>query len=158
MDNKTTKQNINLGNSLKSGLETGKTVKTGKELLTAALNETKEAKQIILNKKARRTKIATRLKEIRTSHKLTQKNICDKLNLNQLTYSNYEKERNDVPVEILIQLADMYDISMDYITCRTDNPKGMYIDSITPNETEENNDMEARIAKLEEAIEKLKSI
>lgn len=158
MDNKTTKQNINLANSLKSGLETGKTVKTGKELLTAALNETKEAKQIILNKKARRTKIATRLKEIRTYHKLTQKNICDKLNLNQLTYSNYEKERNDVPVEILIQLADMYDISMDYITCRTDNPKGMYIDSITPNETEENNDMEARIAKLEEAIEKLKSI
>ena len=53
----------------------------------------------------------------------------------------------------------MYDVSMDYLTCRTDNPKGIYFSADGIDNKEESNDnIEARIAKLEEAIEKLKSI
>jgi len=159
MEKKTTSQNLSPYHAYKKGKEIGKTSKNPKDFADKMLDELKEEKQIILNKRARRSKIATRLKEIRISHKLTQKNICDTLTLSPLTYSNYEKERNDVPVEILIQLADMYEVSMDYLTCRTDNPKGIYFSADGIDNKEESNDnIEARIAKLEEAIEKLKSI
>ena len=125
-------------------------------------NEHESIKETIKLRSARKKEIATRIKALRKKNKLTQKDVSDKIEINPLTYSNYEIERSDISVEVLIRLADLYNVSMDYMTCRTDNPKGIYFavdDGIeNKSETEDNNDMEARIAKLEEAIEKLKSI
>ena len=40
----------------------------------------------------------------------------------QRVYSNYERGDIDIPTEILIRLADYYQVSTDYILDRTDNP------------------------------------
>ncbi|MGN0561982.1 MAG: helix-turn-helix domain-containing protein [Candidatus Fimenecus sp.] len=39
----------------------------------------------------------------------------------QRVYSDYERGVLDIPTEILIRLADFYDVSTDYILNRTDD-------------------------------------
>ncbi|MBP1542771.1 MAG: helix-turn-helix transcriptional regulator [Oscillospiraceae bacterium] len=41
----------------------------------------------------------------------------------QNTYSCYEKRTRDIPTATLIRLADFYNVSVDYILGRTDDPK-----------------------------------
>ncbi len=43
------------------------------------------------------------------------------LSCSQRVYSNYERGELDIPTEILIKLADFYDVSVDYILNRTDS-------------------------------------
>lgn len=43
------------------------------------------------------------------------------LSCSQRVYSNYERGELDIPTEILIKLADYYDVSVDYILNRTDS-------------------------------------
>lgn len=45
------------------------------------------------------------------------------LGMSQTGYSKYETGKNDVPTDILIKLADFYDVSVDYLLGRTKNPK-----------------------------------
>ncbi len=64
-----------------------------------------------------------RIRELREDHDYTQKYISMKLNIQQNTYSQYETGKRQLPIDILIQLADIYGTSTDYILRRTDNPK-----------------------------------
>ena len=48
--------------------------------------------------------------------------IAKILNCSQRVYSNYERGDLDIPTPILIALADYYNVSVDYILERTDNP------------------------------------
>ncbi len=64
-----------------------------------------------------------RLKYLRESELLTQKEIADILFITQRTYSYYETGTHDIPTQTLIKLADYYNVSVDYILGRTDNPK-----------------------------------
>lgn len=61
-----------------------------------------------------------RLKELRQEHNKTQKEVADFLNVKQNTYSQYENEKRQVPVDILMRLADYYDVSVDYLLGRAD--------------------------------------
>lgn len=61
-----------------------------------------------------------RLKELRQEHDKTQKEVADYLNVKQNTYSQYENEKRQVPVDILMRLADYYDVSVDYLLGRAD--------------------------------------
>lgn len=61
-----------------------------------------------------------KLKEIRRDNGKTQKEVADYLNIKQNTYSQYENEKRQIPIEILIRLADYYDVSVDYLLGRTD--------------------------------------
>lgn len=61
-----------------------------------------------------------KLKEIRQDNGKTQKEVADYLNIKQNTYSQYENEKRQIPIEILIRLADYYDVSVDYLLGRTD--------------------------------------
>ena len=61
-----------------------------------------------------------RLKELRKENNLTQKELADYLNIKQNTYSQYENGQRQVPIDILIRLADYYDVSVDYLLGRTD--------------------------------------
>ena len=63
-----------------------------------------------------------RLKDLREDKDLTQKHISSLLNIKQNTYSQYETGNRQIPIELLIKLADFYDVSVDYILKRTDNP------------------------------------
>jgi len=63
-----------------------------------------------------------RLREIREDRDLNQSFIAKLLNIKQNTYSQYETGNRQIPIELLIKLADFYGVSVDYILERTDNP------------------------------------
>ena len=52
-----------------------------------------------------------------------QREIAKELGISQQYYSQYELGHFTIPVELLIKLADMYNVSIDYITERTNNKK-----------------------------------
>ena len=67
--------------------------------------------------------IYRRIRDLREDRDLTQKNLANILNCSQQVYSNYELGQRDIPTDILIELSNFYDVSVDYILGLTDNPK-----------------------------------
>ncbi|MBO4983983.1 MAG: helix-turn-helix transcriptional regulator [Clostridia bacterium] len=64
-----------------------------------------------------------RLKELREDRDYTQKEIADFLHVKQNTYSQYENRHREIPLDMIIKLADFYDVSIDYLLSQTNNPK-----------------------------------
>lgn len=64
-----------------------------------------------------------RIRNLREDMDLTQKQMGEILSCSQRVYSNYERGDLDIPTEILIKLADFYDVSVDYLLGRTENRK-----------------------------------
>ena len=62
--------------------------------------------------------IFRRIRELREDCDLTQTALADYLGVRQTTYSKYELGRIEVPVEVLIKLADYYQVSLDYLVGR----------------------------------------
>ena len=60
-----------------------------------------------------------RLRDLREDHDYTQQFVADKLHIRQNTYSQYEIGVLNYPVDALIKLADFYNVSIDYLLCRT---------------------------------------
>ena len=65
----------------------------------------------------------TNLKKLRLEKNKTQLNVQMETGIEQALLSKYESGKRIPPTETLIMLADYYDVSMDYIMGRTDNPK-----------------------------------
>jgi len=61
-----------------------------------------------------------RLKELRLENGITQTKLAEYLHTKQNTYSQYESGHVQVPVNILILLADYYKVSIDYLLGRTE--------------------------------------
>ncbi len=61
-----------------------------------------------------------RLKELREDLDIKQQTIANYLHIKQNTYSQYENEQRQIPIEMLIALAKFYDTSVDYILGLTD--------------------------------------
>lgn len=64
-----------------------------------------------------------RLRDLREDNDLRQKNLADLLKIHQTTYSDYELGRLNIPVTTLHTLADFYNVSIDYLLCRTNTKK-----------------------------------
>ena len=64
-----------------------------------------------------------RVRELREDHDMTQRDIAAVLHMPQPQYFRYEQGYRDIPTDILIRLADLYDVSVDYLLGRTDNPR-----------------------------------
>lgn len=64
----------------------------------------------------------TRLKELRTQKGITQLKMALDLNMNQNTISRYENGTRQADYDALITIANYFDVSIDYILMRTDNP------------------------------------
>ena len=64
-----------------------------------------------------------RIRELREDHDLTQRQLAEKLNMTQTQYFRYEQGYRDIPTDILIALAKMYQTSTDYILGLTNDPK-----------------------------------
>lgn len=56
-----------------------------------------------------------RLKEVREENNLTQNQIAAYLNVKQNTYSQYETEKRQLPIDVLIRLAKFYQVTTDYL-------------------------------------------
>lgn len=61
-----------------------------------------------------------RLKMLRINSGFTQATIAEKLHVRQNTYSQYENGVRDIPIELLKELALIYETSIDYIVGLTD--------------------------------------
>lgn len=64
----------------------------------------------------------SRLKELRKQKKLTQISVQMQTGIEQALISKYENGERVPPTDVLMKLADFYQVSMDYIMGRTDNP------------------------------------
>lgn len=64
-----------------------------------------------------------RMRDMREDNDLTQKKIAEYLMCGQSLYSKYEKGEREIPLSLLIKLADYYDVSLDYLVGRTDVKK-----------------------------------
>jgi transcriptional regulator with XRE-family HTH domain len=61
-----------------------------------------------------------RLREIRDAHKLTQQEVADRLRMSSDAYSLYELEKRQMNYQTLHLLADIYNVSIDYLLGRSD--------------------------------------
>ena len=63
------------------------------------------------------------LKTLRKDKGYTQIALQMKTGIEQSLLSKFENGERIPPTETLIRLADFYDVSIDYILCRTENPR-----------------------------------
>lgn len=64
-----------------------------------------------------------RLKELRKKNNISQLKLAMDLQLNQNAISRYETGVREADYATLIKIADYFDISIDYLLERTDNPQ-----------------------------------
>ena len=64
-----------------------------------------------------------RLKELRKNKGCTQISLQMQTGIEQALLSKFENDERVPPTETLLKLAEFYDVSIDYILCRTENPE-----------------------------------
>lgn len=63
-----------------------------------------------------------RLIELRKARNLTQKQVYEGIGMSMLGYQRYEYGEREPSYQKLIALADHFDVSLDYLCGRSDNP------------------------------------
>ena len=76
--------------------------------------------------KTDKIKISKKLKELRTSLKITQQQLADECKISKTTYSGYEKGHYLINTTNLYYICKTYNISMDWIVGRNENKKIRY--------------------------------
>ncbi len=64
-----------------------------------------------------------RLKTLRKQKKISQLKLALELNTNQNTISRYETGEREPGLKELVKIADYFNVSVDYLLERTENPK-----------------------------------
>ena len=59
--------------------------------------------------------VCDNLKELRQEKELTQEEVATILKVSRVVYNRYEKGQREIPLELLVELADFYGVSLDYI-------------------------------------------
>lgn len=63
-----------------------------------------------------------RIKELREQYKITQNQIEQSTGISRSLLSRYEKGTRIPPIDNIIKLADLFNVSIDYLAERTDDP------------------------------------
>lgn len=63
----------------------------------------------------KKTTFSTTIRALRKKSGYTQAEVSDKLNIQRQTYCNYENACRTPPLEIIIALANLYHVSIDYL-------------------------------------------
>ena len=63
-----------------------------------------------------------RIRDLREDRDLKQREIAELLLCDQSLYSKYERGERELPLHLAIQLAEFYDVSVDYLVGLTDEP------------------------------------
>lgn len=66
--------------------------------------------------------LSDRLKELKQSKNLLQKDIAQDNGLSLRAYQYYERGQSDPTSAVLIKLADYFDVSIDYLVGRSNDP------------------------------------
>ena len=64
-----------------------------------------------------------RLKELRLARNLTQKQVYESIDMSAIGYQRYEYGDREPAYKNLIALADFFDVSLDFLVGRSDDPK-----------------------------------
>ena len=64
-----------------------------------------------------------KIKELRKEKNISQLKLALDLSMNQNTISRYETGEREADYKTLIKIADYFNVSIDYLLERTDNPK-----------------------------------
>ena len=64
-----------------------------------------------------------RIRNEREDRDLTQAQMAEYLSLHQTTYSDYELGKLNIPIPVIIKIADLFGTSIDYLVNRTDEKK-----------------------------------
>ena len=67
-----------------------------------------------------REQLAERLRKCRKESRLSQREVAIYANITEHAYQNYERMEREPKLEILIRIADVYGVSLDYLTGRTE--------------------------------------
>lgn len=68
--------------------------------------------------------IGKRMRELREASRLSQVDIARLCGSNQTTIAKTETGKTAPSVKLLVWWADYFDVSLDYLCCRTDQPQG----------------------------------
>lgn len=63
-----------------------------------------------------------RLKDLREDHGLTQAQLVELPGMHKTTYTNYKQGKREMPFALVIRLARLYNVSLDFIAGFTDEP------------------------------------
>lgn len=66
---------------------------------------------------------SVRLKALRENKNLTQKQMAQLFELTERGYQNYEIGKSTPNIHLLASIADFFNVSIDFLIGRTDNPK-----------------------------------
>ena len=66
--------------------------------------------------------IYQRIRDLREDNDWKQEYVAEKIGITQTTYSKYELGKVNIPLDMMIKLADLYHVSVDYLVGRTDEP------------------------------------
>lgn len=72
-------------------------------------------------RKQRKLDVLNRLKEVRKACGLRQQDVAERTGINVITLSGYELARSEPNMEALVRLADVYQVTLDFLMCRTDS-------------------------------------
>ena len=63
-------------------------------------------------------RLKLRIRDLREDHDLTQQRVAENLMCDQSLYSKYESGESALPLELAEKLADLYNVSLDYLVGR----------------------------------------
>lgn len=66
--------------------------------------------------------LSSQLKKIRLEHNYTQRQVADGIGIAEQAYQRYEYGRTVPSALVLISLADFFNVSLDYLVGRSDDP------------------------------------
>ena len=69
-------------------------------------------------------KLSERLHRLRKERKLTQEGTAKELEIALSSYRRYESGEREPTASVLVQMADFYSVSLDYLVGRTDRREG----------------------------------
>lgn len=110
-------------------------------------------RELNLAKAKLREVVAHRIKVQRLKAKFTQEEMAKKINTNFLTYRGYENCKSDIPLALLVRIADVFDVSLDYLVGREEESE--------PKPKEKASDdydaIQQRLAQLEKQFETIQN-
>lgn len=68
-------------------------------------------------------KYSHRLRDLREDHDYTQEQLVKILGMHKTTYTNYEQGKREIPFALVIRLAKLYNVSIDFIAGISDDPR-----------------------------------
>ncbi|OXM85110.1 helix-turn-helix domain-containing protein [Paenibacillus rigui] len=70
-------------------------------------------------------KYGERIAALREKHSLTQEGLSTKLGITRASLSHYENNRREPDYETIVSIANLFNVSIDYLIGRTEDPHGV---------------------------------